>query len=309
MKADLEMAKVPDRSSKVFLATQWTKLDWKEHGGRSYDVRKERLHGMSTVKVVSLICSVVYVVPSQSCQATFGNFTANVMIVHVALAEVQSCSSDTDNAADFIRAVSESNFSRLDELINAGVDVNVKNEHGVSPLMVAALKGKTEIAKMLIVRGAVVNASSEDGWSPLMYAAFAGATETLYLLLSNGAKVENRAQDGWTPLMAAASGGHKRVVEALVSNGANVNARYKDGRTPLILACEGGHLSIAEILIRSGGDVNARTETGETALMAASVRNDDLVGLLLGNRARIDEKDQNGFTVLILAAQSNNASP
>jgi ankyrin repeat protein len=51
-----------------------------------------------------------------------------------------------------------------------------------SPLMMAALKGHTALARKLIARDADVN---KPGWAPLHYAATGGHLEMMELLLEN----------------------------------------------------------------------------------------------------------------------------
>ena len=53
-------------------------------------------------------------------------------------------------------------------LAQPGIDVNLLNNAGESPLMMAALKGDMNAAQMLLERGAKVN---QPGWSALHYAS------------------------------------------------------------------------------------------------------------------------------------------
>jgi len=73
-------------------------------------------------------------------------------------------------------------------LIDAGADINAKDEAGSTALMVASEYGRTEIVKLLIATGADVNIKNELGWTALMWASRWGRKETVKLLIDAGAK-------------------------------------------------------------------------------------------------------------------------
>ena len=113
--------------------------------------------------------------------------------------------------------------------LDKGVDVNVKDRFGFTPLHFAATK---EIAELLINEGADVNAK-DKGWTPLYHAAWRGHKEVAELLIAKGADVNMKDVEGVTPLHLAADRGHTEVVELLITAGADVNAKDDEGETPL----------------------------------------------------------------------------
>lgn len=64
-----------------------------------------------------------------------------------------------------LTAIDAGDVPAIQSLIAKGVDVNAANEQGISPMMVAALKGNTEIAKLLIGAGGDVNQAVAAGAS------------------------------------------------------------------------------------------------------------------------------------------------
>ena len=85
-------------------------------------------------------------------------------------------------------AVIEGNLEVVEQHIRAGTDLDIKeNSGGSSPLISAALFGKTEIALALIKAGASVNFQNKEGSTPLITAAFFCRTEIVEALLANGA--------------------------------------------------------------------------------------------------------------------------
>jgi len=87
------------------------------------------------------------------------------------------------------------------EHIKAGSDLNVKDPTGgSSPLIVAALLGKTEIANALIEAGADLDSQNNEGSTPLHTAAFFCRTEIVKALLDHGADASIRNNAGSTAL-------------------------------------------------------------------------------------------------------------
>jgi len=134
----------------------------------------------------------------------------------------------------------------------------------------AAHTGNIEAVKKHLDAGTDVNAKDEDGYTPLYAVAGGGHNEIAELLISKGADVNAKDKDGWTSLHEATMGGHKEVAELLIVKGADVNAKEEfDGWTPLHFVAGKGHKETARLLITKGADVNAKDEGGNTPLDGA----------------------------------------
>jgi len=102
-------------------------------------------------------------------------------------------------------AVIEGNLEAIVQHINAGSDLDVKEPSGgSSPLIMAALFGKTEIALVLIEAGADMNFKNNEGSTPLLTAAFFCRTEIVETLLNNGADKSIMNNAGSTALESVA---------------------------------------------------------------------------------------------------------
>ena len=87
--------------------------------------------------------------------------------------------------------------------IAAGSDLDVKEPTlGSTPLISAAVFGKTEIAKALIDAGADVNLKNNEGSTALHSAAFLCREEIVEMLLANGADKELLNNYGSTALQS-----------------------------------------------------------------------------------------------------------
>jgi len=136
-------------------------------------------------------------------------------------------------SVDIWTAAKEGNIEAVKQHLDAGTDVNAKNEFGLTPLHRAASRGHKEIAELLIAKGADVNAKDKRGTTPLHEAAGRGHNKDVAeLLIAKGADVNAKDDNGWTPLHHAVPDGHKEIAELLIAKGGNVNAKGIYG-TPL----------------------------------------------------------------------------
>jgi ankyrin repeat protein len=151
----------------------------------------------------------------------------------------------------------------------------------------------------------LVVSKDHNGWTPLHYAVLRGKRDLAELLLANKADVNARDKNGATPLLWAAKNGHKGVAELLLANHADVNAKESDyAKTPLHFAAEEGHTDVAKLLLAFKADVNARNNIDATPLHFAALRgHKDVAEWLLTSKADVNAKESKyGQTPLHLAA-------
>jgi ankyrin repeat protein len=100
---------------------------------------------------------------------------------------------------DLHTAVITNNIEAINQHIIAGSDLNPKDPFGgSSPLITAALFGKTEIVEILLEAGADINFKNNDGSTALITAAFFCRPEIVKLLLANDADKSTRNAMGAT---------------------------------------------------------------------------------------------------------------
>jgi len=96
-------------------------------------------------------------------------------------------------------------LNTINQHISAGSDLNEREPTmNSTPLISAAVFGKTEVARALIEAGADVNLQNNEGSSALHTAAFLCRTEIVRMLLENGANKELKNIYGSTPLVSVA---------------------------------------------------------------------------------------------------------
>lgn len=125
------------------------------------------------------------------------------------------------------------------------ININVRNPHGETPLMLVCLKGDLRLAKLLISRQADVN---HPGWTPLHYAASGGHPQVIQMLLDESAYIDAESPNGTTPLMMAARYGNSQSVQLLIDEGADIHLKNQLGLSALDFATQGARPDAIKIL-------------------------------------------------------------
>ena len=119
----------------------------------------------------------------------------------------------------------------------------------------AAHTGNIEAVKKHLDAGTDVNAKDEDGYTLIYAVAGGGDKEIAELLIAKGADVNSKDKKGWTLLQHAVMMSKREIVGLLITKGADVNAkvapidRFFNGKTPLDLASKD---EIADLLRKHG---------------------------------------------------------
>jgi ankyrin repeat protein/beta-lactamase regulating signal transducer with metallopeptidase domain len=214
----------------------------------------------------------------------------------------------------------------IEALLDAGADLEFKDNRGLTPLYYAAFVGDREVLDLVLERGdfpdtiylaacrgdldrvrtlleegADVNAKDEFGCTPLHWAARARSPEVARLLIKNGANVDAASgPDALTPFMAARQ---LPIIEFLISAGADI--RSQENLSKLHDACSVGDIELIKFLIDKGADINARNNRGATPLCAAAGGDHQkVVELLLDEGADINTRGRRGATPLWTAVRN-----
>ena len=121
---------------------------------------------------------------------------------------------------ELLKAARVGDELKVIELLENGVDVNIRNKDGWTPLMMASGIDCTWIVRFMIEKGADIDATDNNGWTALMWAAFFGKTKTARCLLDNGADVDLMDVKGRTALMLTTYYNRTKTAELLKGYGA-----------------------------------------------------------------------------------------
>lgn len=167
-------------------------------------------------------------------------------------------------------------------LVNAGADANVRDDRGITPLLLAGSKVEREdsneiskyncIIEILVSAKVCINVVHPDtGTTALHSAVLLGSLLATRRLLNGGAcPLYQCKSTGSTPLHLAANAGNPEILSILLESISSHQIDIRDNidRTPLHRASYQGNSKCVEILIDHGGNLAAKTGTGVTVIDA-----------------------------------------
>ncbi len=150
----------------------------------------------------------------------------------------------------------------------------------------AAWANEVSRARRLIEAGADVNAKDDTEQSAYLIATSEGYLRLLELTLRNGAHVNSKDSFNGTGLIRAAERGHADVVGRLVQAGIQLDHVNNLGWTALheaIILGDGSsrYVDTVRILLDAGADPGIPDKDGVTALEHAEARGQDVVARIL----------------------------
>lgn len=166
----------------------------------------------------------------------------------------------------------------VNELIAVGIDVNIRNKNGNTPLFFAVEDIKPEVVKQLLRQGANIEAEDKYGYTALHYAVKIRSLRMLKTLLPHQVDSDGIESDeeidgekarvllssavdkkGNTLLHHAVKLGCSReMLNFLVKNGIDINAKNKNGVAPIHIAAKYGHEHLMDFFIENKADINVQ---------------------------------------------------
>ncbi|KAK0087935.1 hypothetical protein PV325_013711 [Microctonus aethiopoides] len=203
-------------------------------------------------------------------------------------------------------------------LINAGADINEKNDKGLSLLHQAILKEDSATAIFLLENGADMNVKTSDGETPLQLSVHCRLGEVVEALCRRGADTSTGC-----PLWDALDSDQEDTASILVTHGADTDCwtTGPDGclQTLLHRAIDDNKEEIAQFLIRSGCDLNAPRRPGANGEGGEEAHDncaplhlccqwglEQVVQTLVEHGANVNARDAEGKTPIHIAIQNQH---
>jgi ankyrin repeat protein len=207
------------------------------------------------------------------------------------------------------------NAQLIEQLVEAGAELNTYNATDFTPILSAARYGPSanrhERLGALIRSGANLTIEANDGSNPLHLVVETGDFDyipshlSVKLLIESGLNLNKQNNLGLTPLHLSAKFSSPAHVQFLLDKGADPLVRDKYGNSALHYASEGKFTENLETLIKSGAAIDAPNNEGMTALhMAASLNRLDNARTLIKLGAKATAKDKNGRTPMFFSLES-----
>lgn len=164
--------------------------------------------------------------------------------------------------------ISYRNIEWLKRAIEAGVDVNIRGERCITPILAAAERGSIEMVKILVDNGADFNAVDNRGFNIVFHACnWRKDIQLLKYLIESGFDPDISLSFGHTPLLEAINTGNNIAAYFLINmTEKRINFHDIIGRTPLHNSVIKRNPRIVGALIRKGANVNAKDKRGHTPL-------------------------------------------
>lgn len=164
---------------------------------------------------------------------------------------------------DFFIAIKRDDPGTVRTLLQHGFDPNTVDPEGIHGLYLALREPSPKVAELLIDWPKTnIEWRTPQDESPLMMAALRGHTGLARKLLARGADVN---KTGWTPLHYAATHGHLAIMQMLLEEHAYIDAESPNGTTPLMMAAHYGTTEAVKLLLEAGADPSLKNQLGLTA--------------------------------------------
>jgi len=202
-------------------------------------------------------------------------------------------------------AIIKNDTDAVASLLEAGADPAAKDKNGF-PIVFRAIffndNLRNNILPLLVKRGAPVNEFDYKDKTLLMRTAERKADHLVKFLLDHGADPNLQNKKGETALMYAET---EAAVKYLIAAGADPNLQNEDGETALLHAWL--HPLIISTLLEAGADATHIDLRGNTAMHYwGYMQNANVLEDLLSRGCLLDEPNHDGFTPLMIAAQSGH---
>jgi ankyrin repeat protein len=140
----------------------------------------------------------------------------------------------------------------VQELVNAGADLRVRNVQGNGPLHAAVFAESTKLTDMFIRAGLNVSEVNKNGFNPVMLATSKRNHKVLRQLFKAGASVDTRDGIDFNPLITATRSYLMPMINEILSWNPRINTYDSSNYTALYHAFSTNHIDLGRRYLRRG---------------------------------------------------------
>ena len=236
-------------------------------------------------------------------------------LLFLALALSLGCSSSSGasspgkNPDALVDAAKRGDLEHVKRELSGGCSPDSIGAEGNTALMWASARNHLPVVETLLAAGADLEQRDSQMQTALMWtcwwACWNGHLPVVQRLLEKGASGETRDVHGRKAIDLAVQAGDREVCAWLLSRGMAIstNPELNVGREGALLrACRVGSRDKVAFLLELGVDPDAGTSRSRPVVDAAFAGHTEIVAMLLGAGARVDARDEDGDTALMVAA-------
>ncbi|KAI5661553.1 hypothetical protein M9H77_20876 [Catharanthus roseus] len=168
--------------------------------------------------------------------------------------EVGDEDGDPNPSINLLTVASTGNAAFLDELLRAGLDPNVGDSKGRTPLHIAASKGHEECVMVLLKHGCNLHLQDLDG-NTAIWDAIAGKHQSIFRILYHWASISDPYIAG-DLLCRAAKKDDATVMKELLKHGLHVDSKDRHGMTAIEVATAENLVDMVKLLLMNGADIS-----------------------------------------------------
>ena len=211
-------------------------------------------------------------------------------------------------ADEFIRAMAEHRTSLIDFYLREHLDPNARGAEDRPLILAAAMQQDWGTVRWLLNAGASVELADQAGVTPLMVAAMRGNLEMMREFVGHITNIAATDRNGRSALHYAIAAQNIEAVELLLLLMPDLKTSYGDGRDLLALALDTGSRKIIGTILNRLPPLQAWTPSAQRALgMALRDGDRDQIRLLLKKHAAPPTPERKSVPLLAYAVAQDDA--
>lgn len=195
---------------------------------------------------------------------------------------------DPNMAVNLLTVASTGNAAFLEELLKAGLDPDIGDSKGKTPLHIAASNGHEECVKVLLKHTCNIHIRDMNG-NTALWDAIASKHYSIFRILFQLAALSDPNTAG-DLLCTAAKRNELAVMNDLLMQGLNIDSKNHHDATAIQIAMEENHVDMVQLLVMNGADVSdVRNHEFSSSTLNEMLQKREIGHLIYVNEAMPDE--------------------
>ena len=235
--------------------------------------------------------------------------------------ELDNSYTSKDSIFDAIRV---NDVNQVRAMIERGVNIDIVDKNSRSTLIAALLAGHREMSQMVLPLSSKLNLADDNGDRPIHIATRNGYKNIVSKLIKNNVNINAQDRLGNTALIIATRHNDTVIINYLLKNNADYRIKNKKNQTAPQIAQTLELHQAKSVFVKNGIKLTAQNKNytkvdieafqksisnssslykGWPALNIASLLGDsDIAGQMLGQGAKVDARDPEGYSAIHRAA-------